>query len=386
MTTMGTTRTAFGSMLLGLALLHPAGAVTQEPLRFDFEGGLGGLEPYGADGVSIQDSGDPTHGRVLVLRPNGDVHVLAPETAAWPGVVMEGEVLFPTGEHNYLGILYNARRTGERWDFGNVYIKGNGSYLQVNPHRDYNVSRLLYPEYHVPLEGDAAITVGRWQRFKAEVVGAEARIYVGDMERPQLVFRLLELSGGAAGLQPRSVGGDVWVDNLVMRPLSSFDDATPIVDDPMAYHPEELLTEWQVLGPLTATQDDAGRDPEGTAGWRPFATDARGAVVTGSVVDSHGPRSVAYFRTRATVAEDGYGILHVSTIDALSIWVNGRFQGFYGPGARAWPDFWSNPDHEGLRIPVPFRAGENDIVIRVRGGRYASGGFFARVEESLPTG
>lgn len=46
----------------------------------------------------------------------------------------------------------------------------------------------------------------------------------------------------------------------------------------------------------------------------------------------------------------------------------------------AWYDFWTNENHAGQRIPVELIAGENEIVIRVRGGVHASGGFFARVE------
>lgn len=43
-------------------------------------------------------------------------------------------------------------------------------------------------------------------------------------------------------------------------------------------------------------------------------------------------------------------------------------------------DFWTNEEHRGQRIPIQLREGANEIVIRVRGGVYASGGFFARVE------
>jgi hypothetical protein len=50
-------------------------------------------------------------------------------------------VLFPSAEDNYLGFIYNFQRTGDRTDFGVVYIKGNESYAQANPHYDFNVSR-----------------------------------------------------------------------------------------------------------------------------------------------------------------------------------------------------------------------------------------------------
>ena len=46
----------------------------------------------------------------------------------------------------------------------------------------------------------------------------------------------------------------------------------------------------------------------------------------------------------------------------------------------AWYDFWKNPEHEGRKVGIELRAGANHIVLRVRNGEFASGGFFARLE------
>lgn len=369
-----------GVVVLAMVALAGAERVgAQAVVRHDFEEGLGTLVTYGVNAARIAESGDPAHGRVLVLRPNGDAHVLVPGTESWSGVRLEGEVLFPTEGQSYLGLLYNVRRTGDRFDFGNVYIKGNDSYLQANPHRDYNVSRLLYPEWQVPLVGASAVEVGRWQRFKLEVVGRVAHVYVGDMDTPVMVFPDFEGDTGAVGLQPRSVGAEVWVDNLVATPIDGLGGDATHPGDPMPYDRSALLVDWSVLGPLEQTLDAVAREPDGGHAWRAFETDRRGAVVTGSVVDTHGPRTVAYFRS-VVEAEAGPAVLHLSTADALALWVNGRFYGFYGPNGRAWPDFWRNPDHRGIRVGVDLVGGANDIVLRVRGGVYASGGFFARVE------
>lgn len=349
-----------------------------------FEGGLDGWEPFGAGAAFITDSGDPAHGRVLVLRPNGDAHVLVRGSETWGDVRVEGEVLFPEDEDSYLGILYDFRQTGGRMDFGNVYIKGNGSYVQVNPHRDYNVGRTLYPEHFASLRGEDSIRVGRWERFRAEIVGPVCHLYVGDMTTPKVTFPYLGLRSGAVGLQPRSVGGDVWVDDVTVTSIDELSYPGPPRPRAHDYDLDALLTTWEVLGPLAQTRDDAGRFPAEEPGWRPFPTDGRGAVVTGSVVDSHGPRSVAYFRTRIQSDHAGPATLHLSTIDDLAIWVNGRFHWFVDRDRRAWYDFWRNPDHEGQRIPLELVAGGNEIVIRVRGGVYATGGFFARLERGGP--
>ncbi len=316
----------------------------------------------------------------MVLRPNGDIHALIRGSESWPGVRFEGEVLFPEDVNNYLGLLYNVQERDGRMDFGNVYIKGNGSYLQVSPHRDYNVGRTLYPEGFIYLEGEDAITIGEWKPFRVEVVGSTCHVYVGDMTLPKLTFPYLELSSGALGLQPRSVGSEVWVDNVPVTGIETLTYRGPPRPARRDYDTDALLTDWEVLGPLERTRDEAARSTESESGWRPYPTDERGAVVTGAVVDTHGPRSVAYFRTRVRSDRSGPAVLHLSTIDDLALWGNGRFHWFVDRGSPAWYDFWENPEHEGQRIPIDLVEGGNEIVIRVRGGVYATGGFYARVE------
>lgn len=320
-------------------------------------------------------------GRVMVLDPGGDVYAVARGSGGWGPVRIEGDVLFPTDVDNYLAVIYHVRRHGARTDFGAIYIKGNESYLQVNPHRDLNVGRTLYPEYHVPLRGEAAIQTGRWQRFKVEVAGPDCHFYVGDMTTPQLTFGLLELDAGGVGLQPRSVGGPVWVDNVRVARIDRLAYSGPPRPAELSYSSSDLLTNWLAIGPLDRTDDDIARRPgDRRLSWHPFPTDARGAVVTGKIVDYHGPRSVAYFRTRVNATTSAPATLHVSTVDDLALWVNGRFHWFIPRGTAAWYDFSTNPAHRGQRIPIPLAAGVNEIVLRVRGGVYASGGFFARME------
>ena len=293
---------------------------------------------------------------------------------------MEGDVLFPDDQHNYLGFVYAFREQEGRTDFGLIYIKGNGSYLRVNPHRDFNVGRTLYEEYRTPLVNEAAIRSGEWQRFRVEVIENEAHVYVGDMDVPQLTFSHLELKTGAIGLQPRSVGGDVWVDHVSVSTIREFAYHGPPLPAP-DYQPDSVLTDWQVAGPLARTDDRLARDPGSfPERWSPFPTDGRGAVVSATVVDYHGPRTVAYFRTTLRSSLAGPAALHLSTVDNLAIWINGRFHWFVAREGLAWWDFWVNEEHRGQRIPIELREGANEIVIRVRGGGYASGGFFARVE------
>jgi hypothetical protein len=240
---------------------------------------------------------------------------------------------------------------------------------------------LLYEEYRTPLSGDAAIRIGKWQRFKMEVVGREAHFYVGPSTTPQLTFPLFEFDSGEVGLQPRSVGGDVWVDNVSVSSIDRFSYAGPPQPSGLQYDPEALLTDWEVAGPMAGTDDALARHPESFPDtWRAFDADARGAVITARIIDYHGPDAVAYFRARVVTDESGSAILNISTIDDLALWVNGHFQWFIPRSDYAWFDFWRNPAHDGQHIPVQLVSGSNDIIVRVRGGVYASGGFYAWLE------
>ena len=331
--------------------------------------------------VRIIDSRDPAHGSVMQLQPDGDdVYALIRETAGWAGGAIEGDMRFPPSEDSYLGVIYDFRATQQRTDFGVIYIKGNESYAQANPHYDFNVSRTLYPEYRVVLGGAAAIRVGEWQHFKLEVLGRRAHLYVGDMSVPQMTFSLFNGDRGALGLQPRSVGGDVWVDNIRWHPLTALSYSGP--DRPEIHStPEQLLTSWSAAGPCTHTADNLARHPGNDEQWRPFANDVRGAILTAAVNAFHGDRTVAYFRTQISTATARRATLVLSTADDLALWVNGRFSWFVPRAPASWFDFLTNAQHKGQRIPIDLVRGRNDIVVRVRGGSYATGAFFAAVDD-----
>lgn len=368
----------------------------------DFEGGLDHWTFPRGRGHRLVDTGDPDHGRALALRTvTRPVYALVEGSEGWADVRIEGSVLFPGDEHNYLGFIYRFVEDERRLDFGSVYIKGNGSYVRVNPHRDMNVGRTLYEEYRTPLEGNAAIRIGEWQRFTLEVVGDDAHLYVGSSAEPVLTFSgyqrphrsastaagsVAGRTTGAFGFKPRNPGGEVWIDDIRVEAIDGFSYRGPPRPD-VGWAPETLLGDWRVLGPLTRmapTVEDGPFDPgltlrdDGrTLVWEPFPTDERGAVVTGRVTEHRGPRRVAYFHTTVSAERAGAAILEFGTVDDVAIWFNDGFIG-YGPGERlAWWDMLSNPEHQGLRALVELREGENHLVLRVVGGHYGSGGFFA---------
>jgi hypothetical protein len=359
----------------------------------DFESGLAGWEISDPQAISVIDSGDAGHGRVLHLAPAGArLHALIRDSESWGAYRIEGEMLFTGDEHNYLGLIYNYRQDERRVDLGSLYIKGNGSYIRVNPRRDWNPARMLYEEYRTGLSGDDGIVIGEWQWFAAEVAGSICHLYVGDPTTPKVTFDFYETDAGQVGFKPRVVGGPVRLDNVRVTSIERLSYRGPRRPLGITYDTTDAVTGWEVLGPLTATAPEVERqggfgataesveDDGRRMSWRPFATDPRGAVLSGRVTEYLGSRSVAYFRVTVEVPEGERARFELSSLDNLVFWTDGVFDGYFERRDRfAWHDFGRNPEHPRTNGYTELGPGSHQLMVRVRGGQYATGGFFARL-------
>jgi len=370
---------------------------TQERLSDNFDNGLSAWSLMGAQAIKIIASGDAAHGDVLQLTSDNIVYALVKNSDSWGSVRVEGDVLFPDDGDSYLGLVYNYKKGKFRTDFGEIYIKGNGSYLQVNPWYDGNASRLLYNEYTTQLSGPDSIVIKTWVHFRAEISENICHFYAGNMNVPKMVFDAIDMHSGLVGFHPRVAGGSVWIDNIRISSIERLTYQGPAIPS-FDYEPDQLITQWEVIGPLPGLLDAIGHTHDATARqieigknvyeWKPFQTDKRGAVVTARVTEYLGTRPVAYFRTRLYSDSSRTAELHVTTVDELGLYINGHFEGFiyrdgYVSGSNdwnAWYDFWRNPSHAGRKISVTLKKGMNQIVVCVRNGQFASGGFFARIE------
>ncbi len=378
-------------LLAALAAVCAGGAQGQRLFSEDFEQTLSNWRIVQPKWIEVVDSGDPSHGKVLRMTPGGGTHAYAliRGSEGWNGVSLEGDVLFPDNGNNYMGLMYNYVEGDGRVDYASVYIKGNGSYVQANPRLDGNPMRAILPEYQIPLSGKSVIEIGKWQHFKAEIIGSVCHFYVGDMDTPALTFEYPYLKGGPIGFKPRVAGYPTWIDSISATAISQFSYTGPPRPD-LHYESQQLITGWDVIGPFAArmpaieaegyvpgrTYTEAGR----AYGWQEFMTDHRGAVLTSRIVEFMGARHRVYLHTmlRAEKAEEIE--LQFSSIDELLIWVNGEFWGYLAPANSAWYDFWKNPEHANPRqtIRVQLHGGDNHLLVMVNGGAYADGGFFAR--------
>ncbi len=380
-----------------IASFLPIVCAAQILFEDNFEGNLSGWELNNTASLEILDSQNPKQGKALILRPNSNVSALIKNSDQWGSIRVEGKMLFPTDEHNYLGFIYNYQKTTQREDFGLLYVKGNGSYIRANPCRDGNVSRLLYEEYKTNLAEDQAIKIGTWHSFKMEVVNETCHLYVNDMQRPKITFDHFELKSGKIGFQPRVTGGAVWIDDIKVTSIKQLNYKGENIPT-IKYEPDSLITKWEVFGPLTkpysaieqtANYNDVSMEiDEKKSMWENFETDARGALIAGRITEYQGENTVAYFRTLLIAEEDKTVTLHFTTTDELALYLNGKDAGrVYRDGYvskdndwNAWYDFYKNPEHKGRKKRISLKQGKNQLIIRVRNGQFASGGFFIYME------
>lgn len=382
------------SLIIFIVLLSFSSLIFSQSKIFfdDFENGTDKWMFSDATRFKIINADDKEHGNVLNMIPGGEfVHALVKNSEGWNNYRVEADFLFPTNNHNYMALIYHYNQLGKRTDLGSIYVKGNGSYIRVNPRRDYNAQRTLYEEYKTPLTGEDSITIGKWHRMKAEVIDNVCHFYVGDMSTPKVTFDLFDYTSGSVGFKPRVIGDNVWIDNVAIESITEFSYKGEPKPENIVYKPEELITDWKMIGAFYGTQREIEKDGyisnkayyehDKKYVWEEFETDKRGCIVSCEITDFTGGKNIAYFHTIIRSEKEQTINLHISSNEALAYWLNGEFLGYDYPLRYAWFDFWENPEHAGQSGPINLKEGENSLLIRVRGGKYAGGGFYARIEK-----
>ena len=383
-----------------MKLLHPVGVAFllvitvscfgRELFHDDFEGDLGQWICPDDSMMQLHQTRDSCHKTVLKLIPNRTSHcLLIKGSETWKGVVIKGEILFPTEENNYFGLVYGYQENQGRIDFGCIYVKGNGSYIRVNPHLDGNATRTLYEEFTTSLDGDEAIHSNEWIPFKAEIIEDQCHLYVGQVVTPQIVFQYDISQGGMIGVKPRFAGGECWIDQITVNEIEAFSYKTSASRLPANYDIDALITNWETAGPFeqrvseieTSRNSDLIVLEDKRYKWEPFNSDQRGCVLAGKVCRYTTPEKYAYFSTEIPVNNRGAGELQFSSVNNLYVWVNSKYAGSIERQRYAWYDFITNPEHKGKGLEVEFEKGANRVLVLVEGGQYGGDGFYMHVEK-----
>lgn len=356
----------------------------ENTIQEDFESGLSNWLVKSDQHVQIvKETGKNNH--VLQLTPMNKRGVktdtLYKPSKHWKNFSMTGRFLFPDEGDGYLGFIYHHRQGKARTDYGVLYIKSNGSYVRASPHYDGNPSWRLHEEFRKDLLGPQKIVVGKWHQFKFIVVDGTASLFVDNMDEAVIDFNLFNNEFGAFGFEARPGRGEkVWVDDLHIQAANT---SVPAVNLEPFTHQSNLT--WQVQGPFSESLNDGQTAPKlKEEDWRAIEPDERGLINTGRLTQSDsGKRTILYLRSQFQLLSKDKpkpSWIALSSANNLDVWFRGFFRGTVGGERFVWSDFLTNSIYPGARLSLLPREGQNEIIIKVYGDKFAAGGFFAALE------
>ena len=311
--------------------------------------------------------------------------------------IIDVDVATTTASRGFLGFLFRMVNDGAHAE--EIYLRPHKSGLPdamqytpvLNNGRDWQI-------YNGPgFTGAVDIPKNVWFHLRLEVAGAQAKLYVKDMNKPALVMDDLK-----SGVQKGQVA------LFVLTGATYFADFTvrPTPDAPWERHlppmPPATLSKWSLSSsydalarnlehPLTASEIDAIR-------WQDVEAEPPGFVVINRYRESpqlmvtfendfskrlepQPGMKVVYARTRIDSDRDQVKRLYIGYSDDVSVFLNGiiLFRGRSAQGFRH-PGFLGIVNPENDAVYLPLKKGSNELMLAVSelGGGW---GFICRLED-----
>jgi hypothetical protein len=302
-----------------------------------------------------------------------------------------------SGRRAFFGIQFRIAADG-----------GDGEWVYLRPHKSGLPDALQYtPVLHTGLNWQiysgpgftAAAEIPRdvWLHLRLEVTGAQARLFVGDMEKPALVMPDLKSGIRNGGIALAALTGETYFANFEVRatPPAPWERRLP----PMEPH---TLTAWE----LSPSYDALARDLEkpltaaevAATPWQKVEAEAPGFVVINRYRDSPHPRvtfqsdfstrlepqpgtRVVYGRTTIVADREETRRLDVGYSDEVRVYFNGRTL-WRGRSAQSFrdPGFLGIMSADDDAVYLPLKKGANELILAVSelGGGW---GFVCRLED-----
>ncbi len=275
---------------------------------------------FGADRWTLVNAGVEQHlGRTAL----SGVAVL--EDVEFENGVIEVD-LAVDGKRSYPGIIFRMATEGE---YERVYVRPHraGLYPDAVQYTPVFNGVACWQLYH----GDgstapAMIPRESWVTLKIEVLGSQARVFLGDAEEPALTIHDLKhgRSKGSIGLMgPRD--NTAWFSNFRYRAT----DALEFDEPPAIETPKGMLTAWQVSRPFPADRIDKSTYPNFftifNAEWKPASAEPSGLVNLSRAVAAPGPSPQCVFAKTVVNSERVRDIeLSLGYSDDVTVFLNSR--------------------------------------------------------------
>jgi hypothetical protein len=310
--------------------------------------------------------------------------------------VVDVDVATPASR-GFFGIQFRISEDGANaeWVYLRQHKSGAPDAMQYTPVLNTGLNWQIYngPGF----TGAVDIPRDAWFHLRLEVAGAQAKLYVRDMERPALVMDDLKSGMQKGQIALAVLTGATYFSNFEFRPT---------LDAPWERHlppmPRGTLTLWKLSPSYDALERDLERplpsSESGTMRWQDVEAEAPGIVAINRYRESPHPRvsfandfskrldpqpgmRVVYARTNIDAERDQVRKLSIGYSDDVSVFLNGRIL-FRGRSAQNFrdPAFLGIVSAENDAVYLPLEKGRNELVLAVSelGGGW---GFICRLAD-----
>jgi hypothetical protein len=295
--------------------------------------------------------------------------------------VIDVDVATPASR-GFFGIQFRIGGEGENaeWIYLRQHKSGQPDAMQYTPVLNTGLNWQIYsgPGFTGPVD----IPKGPWFHLRLEVAGAQAKLYVANMDKPALVMSDLKSGNQKGQLALAVLTGATYFSNFEFR-------ATP--DVPWLRHlppmPAGTLTQWSLSPSFDALARNLERplapSESESMTWQDVEAEPPGFVVINRYRESPHPRvsfandlskrldpqpgmKVVYARTRIESDREQVKKLYLGYSDDVSVFLNGKIL-YRGRSAQNFrdPAFLGIMDPENDALYLPLKKGSNELVLAV---------------------
>lgn len=310
--------------------------------------------------------------------------------------VIDVDVATPANR-GFFGLQFRIASDGNNgeWIYLRQHKSGLADAMQYTPVLNTGLNWQIYsgPGFI----GAVEIPKEVWFHLRLEVIGAQAKLYVKDMEKPALIIDDLK-TGIQKGLVALAVlTGATYFSNFEVRETSAA---------PWERHPPPMpagtLPKWNLSPSFEATarnlEQPLSPSEIKTIQWQEVEAESPGFVAINRYRESPHPRvtfandfskrlepqpgmKVVYARTNIASERDQIKKLYIGYSDDVSVFLNGQIL-YRGRSAQNFrdPGFLGIMDAENDAIYIPLKKGDNELMLAVSelGGGW---GFICRLAD-----
>jgi hypothetical protein len=295
--------------------------------------------------------------------------------------VIDVDVATPASR-GFFGIQFRIADDGDNaeWVYLRQHKSGLPDAMQYTPVLNTGLNWQIYngPGF----TGTVDIPKDVWFHLRLVVVGAQAKLYVGDMDKPALVMNDLKSGIQKGQVALAALTGATYFSNFEIRttPDAVWQRQLPPV-------PSGTLTKWSLSPSYDALERSLERPlapaERNAMHWQDVEAEPPGFVVINRYRTSPHPRvsfandfskrlepqpgmKVVYARTSIVVDRDQVKKLYIGYSDDVSVFLNGKIL-FRGRSAQNFrdPGFLGIVNPENDAVYLPLKKGSNELTLAV---------------------